>query len=654
MDIKITNSSLKKFLDTKADVTILSENISLCGPTFDRIHETEGDYVFEIEAITNRIDTASAQGVAREAATILTQFGIPAKFINDPYKLQINLHPGLPKQFHFNITDKDLVVRFVAVSLSNISIKPSPAETQKLLTNCDQRPINNAVDITNELTILYGMPSHVFDLDKLAAQKLTIRQSTEGEEIITLDDTKNKLRGQDIVIEDGTGKLVDLCGVMGGQVAEVDEHTKNILLIVPTYHPKKVRRTSLYLQKRTLASQLYEKQPDPELCLPVIEQAIQLFKERADAEVSSEVFDYYPENRKPKIINLDLTWLDKFIGISIPKEQIISILVGLGFSGDTNPNNSIRCIVPSFRYHDINIKEDIAEEIARIYGYFRLPSVLPHTATSPEPEIKILASETKVKKYLANIGYHEIYNNSLISSELISKTLLDLNNHIKLTNALSEEFEYLRISLKASILQNLRNNQGKVDGPIRIFEISNTYMRDGDNNLPNETPHLCMLSTGDYRQTKGEFEALLKHLNISDVAFSKLNNQTANILTKDKQVIGNIGYFEPQIISNFGINTNPVYVEINFELLTNTIATGYTYRPTSEYPPIVESITIKSDSLIGDIMSKISTTDSMIIDVKYSESFENKHTFKVSFGSSERNLQQAEVNSIKEKILQLF
>ena len=442
MDIVITDSSIRKFLDTPADSEMLSQNVSLCGPTFDRIKKIDGDFVYEIEAITNRVDTASAQGVAREAATILTQFNIPAKFINDPYKENLSFPDSQAKQFNLNI-ERDLVIRLVALSLENISVKPSSKETQSFLENCGQRPLNNCVDITNELTLLYGLPSHIFDLDKLAAQNLTIRESKRGESITTLDDKKNILIDGDIVIEDGSDRLVDLCGIMGGQVAEVDDHTKNILLIVPVYNPQKIRKTSLRLQKRTLAAQIFEKQPDPELCLPVLSKAVQLFKERTGAVISSPLFDYYPANRSPKIISLDFNWLNTFVGLDIKKETVIDILASLGFGG-TKEGNGLACSVPSWRYHDINIREDLAEEVARIYGYFRLPSVLPCVNLPAEPKNHLFKTELKSKIFLSDIGYHEIYNNSLISLQAIEKSGQDSSRFIKLKNSLSQDFDPFR------------------------------------------------------------------------------------------------------------------------------------------------------------------------------------------------------------------
>lgn len=656
MDIVITDSALKIFLETSADPQTLGENISLCGPTFDRIKKIKDDYIYEIEAITNRVDTASAQGIAREAAIILSQFNIPAKMVNDPYKDEITIPQSHTKQFHFDI-ETDLVVRFTAIAMENVVVKPSNSKTQKLLENCGQRSINNCIDITNELTLLYGLPSHIFDLDKLAAQKLVIRNSKAGETVTTLDSTQNLLKGDDIVIEDGSGRLVDLCGIMGGQVAEVDDHTKNILLIVPVYDHRKIRRTSLYLQNRTLAAQIYEKQPDPELCLPVLSKAIQLFKEKARASVSSPVFDYYPANRPPKLITLDFDWLNNFVGVAIERETVISILGNLGFGG-TVEKNQIVCSVPSWRYHDINIKEDLAEEVARIYGYFRLPAVLPCVNLPAEPKNSLLQTETKIKNYLSVAGFTEIYNNSLTSLDLLEKTGVNTTDSLKLKNTLSQDFEYLRTTLTPSILENYHHNQDKNEGDIHLFEIANCYLKAEDQRLPKEISHASILSDMDYRHLKGRIEDLLRFIKAEKIAFKTSADpspfwnpgSTASIFAEDL-LIGYIGSIKPSVLRNLGIKTNPTAVELNLHSLVKKIAQKAKFQKISPYPTLFEDITISSQRTIGQIMEIISATSKIIKDVRYLESFESKHTFRIAFGNDEKNLSQSEVDSLKEVII---
>lgn len=662
MDIKLTESSIRKFLETKVSFEEVAAKVSLCGPTFDRYTKIDNDYIAEIEAITNRIDTASAQGVAREAVAILNQFEIQAKFNNDPYKEIFDFETNIDDVFKIDIENKNLITRFTAIALKNTQIGESPSEVKTLLENCGQRSINSAVDITNELTLLYGMPSHIFDLDKIGKQYLYIRESKKGEEIALLDGTKNKLHGNDIIIEDGNGKIIDLCGVMGGSFAEVTSDTKNILLIVPVYSPKYIRKTSLYLQKRTLASQIYEKSPDAKLCLPVIKQAIDLFSKRTCSEVSSKVFDFYPNQKSTKEVHLNLEWLNKFIGIHIPKEKVITILSDLGFGGSENGDNEIVCNVPSFRYEDINIREDLAEEIARIYGYFRLPSVLPCVNTNATINDKLLRNELKAKKYLSNIGFSEIFNNSLISEKLVNNCQLKISEHLGLNNSLSKDYEYLRISLIPSLLTNLKNNTGTAQQELNLYELSNTYQKRNKGNIPNEVSTLSLVSTQDFRKVKGVIESLFDQLNIKKVAFTPcsvsisplfLSKKSADIVI-DNRKVGQIGYVNPTVANTMDIEINTVIVELNFASLSENISSKYLYQPVSSYPELNEVVTIESNQFIGEIIEIIRNTSQFIKEIIYTNSYKNKHTFKIVFSSDTNNLNQLVANEIKEKIQNNF
>lgn len=660
MDIKITDKALRFFIDTPATPEELVKKISLCGPTFDRLSKVEDDHLYEIEVITNRIDTASAQGVARDSVAILNQMGIKSNLKNDPYLEKIDLYPNLPKTFHFAQFDRELVPRFTAVSLENVNIKPSSKETNTLLTLCGQRPLNNAIDITNELTLLYGMPSHIFDLDKLAVQLLQIRESKNGEEIITLDDQKNKLEGGDLVIEDGAGRIVDLCGVMGGSIAKVDEYTKNILLIVPVYQPQKIRRSSLYLQKRTLAAQIYEKQPDTELCLPVLTRAIKLFEQRTGARVSSAVYDSNPTLLRSKEITLDISWANGLIGVTIPTKTYTSILESLGFNAMIKDSQNIICTVPSWRYYDINIREDLVEEVARIYGYSNLPPNLPCVNLPPEAPDKVLKTENQIKNFLSIQGFNEIYNNSLISAKLIRLVKLDPSSHLRLTNSLSEDFEYLRTSLVPSILQNIKNNQGKSEEPFYIYELSNVYRKTTEK-LPLEISHLVMASTIDFRRLKGILELLFFHLNLQTFKFKTttdapkyfVENATAEIISKGK-TLGFMGTIKPTILHQIGITSNPVIIEMVAEAITDSIQKNPVYQSLSDYPDMVEQVTISSGLPVGEIINKIHSTNKLIKGIYYLDSFRNNHSFKITFSSTTKNLTQTEINKIKEDITALF
>lgn len=655
MDIKLTYSSIKRFLTTNIGPEELAEKVSLCGPTFDRIHKIGKDTVFDIEAITNRVDTASAFGVAREANAILNQFAIATKLKANPYGSKISLHKNLPDNVKINISNPQLAPRFCAITLKNVKIGPSEKKTQELLEAVGERPINNAVDITNELTLLYGFPSHIFDLDKIKDKTMNLRLSRQGERITLLDDSHNTLKGGDIVIENTDGKLIDLCGIMGGSLAEVDDETKNILLIIPFYQSQRIRTTSLYLQKRTMAAQIYEKSPDRELCLPVLDMAIKLFAKRCKASPSSKVFDYYPKPLPEKFVDLDLVWLSSFVGITIARETIIEILTDLGFTGKFVSYHKLRCKVPSWRYFDINIKEDLAEEVTRVYGYYKLPSVIPFVELGATTPNKLLTQELKAKKYLSDIGFAEVYNNSLTSADLIETAGLFPKDHLKLRNALSEDYEYLRTSLLPGLLTNFKDNLDQSGRDINIYELSNVYLKTG-NTLPDEHSTLGFVTTKDIRQAKGIVQSLAKHLNLPPVSYvtaTRTTTTTGNLTAAIKvgtEMIGSIGPLEPGIARTLDIKRIPVLCQIDFVKMTSLIKENYTYIPRSNYPSMFEDITITSKIPVGELISKIKNIDPLITDVTYLDSFENKHTFRLDFTSYQDNLDQKTVSKIKQRI----
>src|SRR3989344_5606574 len=655
MDIKIPDSTLRKYLDTQATPEKIAEALTLCGPSVDRLHNLENDTVYDIEAITNRVDTASAFGVAREAAAILPLFGIKAKLINSPYNIKPNALPerrGGKLPLEVIIKDENLIPHFAAIVLDKLTVKDSPKEIKDQLELSGVRPLNNLIDITNYLTLCFGQPVHIFDYDKILGQQLILRESRAGEKLITLDGKTHQLRGGDIVIEDGGGRLIDLCGIMGGKLSEIDEGTKRTVLFVQTYNPKKIRRTSLYTQERTLAAQIFEKQPDSRLVIPTLIEGVNLLVKHASAVVAGDSIDYYFQKPIPKTIKLDLKQLNRLIGYDFQSKTTSTILTNLGFSVKKFSTDLLEVEVPTWRLHDIAIPEDLAEEIARVYGYYRLESKLPITANLSVTSDPLLDWEYQTKKYLSDLGFTEIFNYSLVSKELFERALMAQDHSVILTNPLSNEFEYMRSSLIPSLLMDLEKNQGKLDLPIRIFELSNIYS-------PKEHPTLTIATQGlDYRHAKGYLEALLQSLHLSNISFVPLTkdsnpwqkNQTAEIYS-DKHFVGIYGAINPTIKTSFGLTDNVYLANLDFKVISELANTNYTYTPISDYPDMIEDITIQSNQSIGKILQLIKQESKFITKVIYRTSLINKHTFTIHFNDSKKNLTQNEVNKIKESLL---
>lgn len=659
MDIRITEKSLRNYLTTNSNIEQIIDQLCLCGPTVDRFHKTEDDLVLEIEAITNRIDTASVIGVAREANTILRQNKLSSELNNDPYKKTINLYPDLPSRIKIEVQREDLVERFLAVEIEGVSVQSSSTETVKFLENCGQRGINNLVDITNEVTITHGLPSHIFDRDKLAMQNLQIRLSKSDETITTLDGDKITLSSEDIIIQDASGKIVDLCCVMGGEVSKVDEHTKNLLVIIPICNPKLIRKTSLKYQKRTVAAQIFEKGPDLELALPTLDHLIKLITERAGGHVASRIFDFCPNPRPIKKVSIDLDWLSKFAGVTIPTAEILEILNNLGFKNSTTNSKILTTEVPSFRYKDISIQEDLAEEIIRIYGYYKIKPVLPPLSTPPQPVSPIFELERKITRFLSARGFHEVYNSSLISLEIINQINSDPTHYLSLSNPLSSDYEYLRNSLLPSAIINHKNNLGNRRQDSKFFEIANIYIKTPDSSLPEERSTL-IISSQNLQEIKEAIDFLSITLN-QNLSFSQEAKTKNSTLVENNQVdivndhkVGYYGQVKNSILNKMGVNIAIYVAEIDLEGLTKAKSAKTIYRPISEYPEISEDITINSNLGIGSLIEEIKMASPLISSVKYIDSFENNHTFKILLNSMTKNLTKEESEEVKDKIRGLF
>ena len=663
MDIKLPDSTLRKYLLTKAPAEKIAEALTLCGPSVERLHQVAGNYVYDIEAITNRVDSASAFGIAREAATILPFFGIKAKLVNSPYDIKASDLPERRSKklpLAVEIKDQTLVKRFAAIVLDNLTVKDSPQEIKEELELAGERSLNNLVDITNYLTLCFGQPVHIFDYDKIRVAKMILRESKKGERITTLDDRTHSLPGGDIVIEDGAGRLIDLCGVMGGKLSEVDENTKRAVLFVQTYEPKRIRRTSLYTQERTLAAQIFEKQPDSRLVIPTLIEGVRLLVKYAGAKIAGDSLDLYFQKPEKKTVKLDLKQVNDLIGYKFDAKTTNSILTGLGFMVKKLSLTAFEVNVPSWRVHDVTIWPDLAEEIARVYGYFRLEGKLPVSAYLTTATDPLLELEYQAKNYLADLGFSEIFNYSLINREIFAKSRLDIGHSLSLANPLTSEFEYLRRSLIPSLLMDLANNQGKIDLPIRIFELANIYLADEHypKELPDEQPILAFATQGlDYRSAKGYLEALLAKFRLQNLTFMPLGeeggpwqpNQTTEVYS-GKHFLGVFGAIKPAVKSAFSLKADIYLANLDFRAFASLANTTYTYTPISEYPDMIEDITIESNRTIGELIQLIKVESKLITKVIYQDSLKNKHTFTIHFNNPKRNLTQAEVNHIKRNL----
>jgi len=667
MNILVPDSWLRQHLKAKATPKEIAKYLSLCSQSVERLTKTRDDYVYEIEVTTNRPDCLSVYGIARELAAILPRFGITAKLkplLTINYQLS-TIKKSLPLKV--KIDKPNLCPRFTAIIFDNITIKPSPKIVQERLEKSGVRALNNVVDISNYLMLELGQPMHTFDYDKIKGAKMILRESKPGEKIVTLDGFTRVLPQGAIIIEDREGRIIDLCGIMGGENSAVEENTKRVLLFVQTYDPIKIRQTCQALGFRTEAASRFEKGVNSEGVIPAIKKAIKMFEKNCSAKLASKLIDIYPHPPKIKKVTLTQERLNKVVGIEVKLIEAKKILESLGFNSQlTTHNSQLKATVPHWRNEDIAIPEDLIEEVARLYGYHNLPSQLP-TGDFPQPSNGPFYWEEKIKDCLKGYGFTEVYTYSMQSKDLIKKTGLNPEKCLQIKNPLSKELEYMRTSLIPSLLQIIALNQDNFD-EIKIFELANIYLKNQkpktkNQKLPEEKLILTGVITGEdkFYEAKGVVEALLEELGIKNYQLSTINYQLSTpwhptktaLISKQGELLGVVGEIHSQILENFGIPQPVSILNIDLQILIKNATELKTYTPPLKYPPIIQdlSFVVPKQTYVGPVLQLIKQQSGIIQSIKLLDSFNQTRTFRITYQHPERNLTEKEVGKVRRKLI---
>ncbi len=635
MNIQILHSWLLEHLETNAKPNEIATALSLSGPSVERVDKYGNDWLYDIEVTTNRVDMMSVRGIAREANVILPQHGYKAKLKPLPLSKPKTSNNSLNIEIESN---SKLTKRVMGVILTDIKNWKSPDWMKKRLNASGIRSLNAVVDITNYVMLEIGHPTHVFDYEQVKP-KMIVRESRKGEEIVSLEDKRYKLEGGDIVIENIDGEIIDLPGIIGTKNSVVNKNTKTILFFNETNDPVKIRKSSMTLGIRTVAATLNEKGVDPELAETALLRGIELYKDITKATVSSKIFDIYKNKYKPHSVKVDKEFIDKILGVEIPKPQIKKILDDLGFESKWQ-GNTIMSKVPSFRSSDILIPEDIVEEIARIYGYYQLPSKIID-ASLPEPILdQTFELENKVRNLIKGWGGVEVYTLSLVSNDQAKK------NSLKLKNPLGADTACIRTTLLPSLVNAANSNKG-VDRDFHLYEIANTYLPK-KGSLPNEVLTLAgIFSQYDYRKAKGIIEALLNELNIDFEIKIEDNDdflKNQRIIFKSKNTsLGSLGVLKEGYI----------YYEFEIEKLHKYSSNVPKIKLKPKFPPQIEDITlnIPRGVIIAEVIDVISNSDELVNEISLVDVYNKFYTFRISYLHPEKTLTDKEVKEIREKYL---
>ncbi|RBP46643.1 phenylalanine--tRNA ligase subunit beta [Garciella nitratireducens] len=553
------------------------------------------DKIIEFELTNNRPDCLSIIGIAREAAATL------GKNLVLPEIIIKKEEDNIQNYIDVEVKDVELCQRYLAKMVKNIKIQPSPRWMQDRLMKVGIRPINNVVDVTNYVMMELGQPLHAYDYNKLKGEKIIVRKAYEGETLTTLDGNKYKLDPSILMIADSNGSL-GIAGVMGGENSEIEQDTNMILLEAAAFDPNNIRLTSKKLGLRTEASVRFEKGVDPNLAELAIQRAAQLLEEINAGTVVEGMIDRYEKVVEPHYIFVDPYWINEFIGIQITEKQMASYLESLDM--EVEIGKVLKVKVPTFR-QDLKIPEDIAEEIARLYGYNKIPSTMMLGITVEAKRTAKQKLEDKIKKILVGQGANEIYTYSFNAPQILDQLKISLEdeyrNRIQIINPLGEENSMMRTILMGNMMQIISYNIHHTIEEGFLFELANTYRpkQIPIEELPQQVKSLCIGMYGniDFFDLKGIVENLLDLCGIKKYEFEGIEyptfhpGRTAQVIYKGEN-LGILGEIHPDVAENFDISQRVYIAEFNMELLNQFSNLQKTYQTLPKYPSVTRDIAL--------------------------------------------------------------
>ncbi len=546
------------------------------------------DRSVEFEITSNRPDCLSVIGLARESAV--------------SFNRELRLHTPEVKEgsgdiseyISVEVDDAELCPRYTARVIKNVKIEPSPLWLRMRLRASGVRPINNIVDITNYVMLEYGQPMHAFDYAMLEGKKIVVRRAQEGERFKSLDDIDHTLSANTLVIADEK-KAVALAGVMGGANSEIKDTTTTVVFESANFLGSSVRLAAKAQGMRTESSSRFEKGLDAENTLPALERACELVNLLGAGEVVGGVIDVYKNKKAPNTVKFDAQQINNFLGTNVPEEEMVRILTSLGC---TIENGVLTA--PSFR-SDIERMNDVAEEIARIYGYNNIPSTPFKCAVKAGTLTPKQAYRARLHELLCALGLTQSVTFSFVSPKTLDMINLPEDaperTQVVITNPLGEDTSVMRTTLVPSVLGVLaRNNNYNSAESVAIYELGHIYIPSEDKSeLPEEPLRLTFgfYGDGDFYTLKGMAEAICEDAGIAKIKFVSNENspifhpgRCANIIARGFEVVGTIGQIHPRVAANYGFDT-PVYLaDIDFEKLFNFSSFDKHYKPLPKYPPV--------------------------------------------------------------------
>jgi phenylalanyl-tRNA synthetase beta chain len=632
--MKVSYNWLKNFIKTKKKPSDLADLLTLSGAEVEEIKKSRDDYIFDLEITPNRGDELSVLGIAREVAALTkNKLTLPIKKIDDKAS-------NLP--LTIEIMDELACPRFTCRIISGITIKPSPVWIVKRLKSYGFRSINNVVDITNLVMIELGQPLHAFDYNKILGAKMLIRRAKDGERVKTLDGYERILSTNSIIIEDAKN-IIDLAGIMGGALSEVDKKTNTIILESAIFNPILIRKTSKEQGIVTDASYRFERGIDSDGQIMALNRAAELILKYAGGE-SSAVIDIKKIKPQEKQIEIDIKKASSLLGIKITSDEAQDYLERLGFKILKSHPQRLKVLVPTWR-NDISIWQDLAEEIARLNGYNKLKiepleKLKPHNPNSSFKQKEIL------KDRLNDLGFSEIYSYDFLSSrdlEILKKTDESL---YQIENPVAPENRYLRDSLFPSLIKSIAKNP--TFSEIKIFEIGEVFdLKDG------ERTYLGIGLAGDKIERITEIIDKINQTTLSDLQWqTRILNEEELRRYKIKKKNAAIAEAD---LSQF-LTDKPLKGKYE-------IVTGVQYRDISKFPSVSRDFAfiVDTETNASELAKAIKKISPLIVRVELFDEFEsakfgkNKKSlaYHLEFQAKDKTLNNKEADELSQKIINL-
>lgn len=632
------------------------------------------DVIFEIDnkSLTHRPDLWGHYGMAREFAAIL---GLTLK----PFEPKV-IFPKAGARVKVDFVDKDIAYRFLSTIITGITVAESPQWLKNRLNAAGMRPVNNIVDITNFVMLETGYPMHAFDRTVVGKDNFVIRYAADGEIVETLDHKKRRLTNADALVTNGKEAL-GIAGIMGGLHSEINDSTKEILLEVGNWNPVMIRKTTQRQNLRTDAAARFEKSLDPEMGLLAFKRACELILQLClGSKIAGPMTDLYTKKIKPISVSLDISRVNKKIGVEIKSQEMMKHLNALEFGVRKGKKGFLTVTVPTFRAtKDVNIEDDLVEEIARMHGYENISPSLPSLPISPARENRERVLEHQARQIFSlALAFTETSLYSFYGIEKMKQALLPEEAHVVLQNPLTLDQTHLRVSLLPNMLTSAVQNL-KFHGVFKLYEIGRTYIKQKGAYFPLEEKFIC----GVIVRPENEHDVFYEALGALQSFLETFGAQKGRIegtatpapyahpakcatVTIHKEPVALAYEVHPVVLKNFGIEANCGVFEINFTKLAGFGKTERTYRETSRFPGIEIDISVLVDAQtpVREVSELIRHADAvmkeqnLIADIKVIDIFTDKRlgegkksvTVRVLLQSPDRTLTDEEMQQVQEKI----